>query len=348
MPQPLPRPNPHHLSTNAIVQSAYNRCLDLEARHEQVEKMVPLQVLVSARFLGYMLLEAPTDPGRQDFAWEIYRCSSDSDDAMQKLAQLYVEHLLRLFRRNKGRTLTPRSHPSAPSFDTQRQAFSGLLEATPSSHDKAKKRALYRDHYRCIISGKIDTASVNAGLVVPQPGELEGKTQASHIFDRSTNEGLGDPNKSAYAASAHAVLLRFGQLRSIEELNGAGVHRLQNVLTLETGLHEFFDSLEIWLEKIDADDPDRHRYKLAAIRPSIPEYGRQIELTTPDPVEYPLPDPRYLRLHAACARVAHLSGAGEYIEKALRDIEDIGVLANDGGSDALYHALVRQQDIVAY
>lgn len=65
--------------------------------------------------------------------------------------------------------------------------------------------------------------------------------------------------------------------------------------------------------------------------------ANEIELTTPDPVEYPLPDSRYLALHAACARVAHLSGAGEYIEKVLRDIESIGVLANNGGSDPLYN-----------
>jgi hypothetical protein len=36
-----------------------------------------------------------------------------------------------------------------------------------------------------------------------------------------------------------------------------------------------------------------------------------------------------------------LSGAGEYIDKVLRDLEVIGVLANDGASDALYHALAR-------
>jgi hypothetical protein len=62
----------------------------------------------------------------------------------------------------------------------------------------------------------------------------------------------------------------------------------------------------------------------------------------------PLPDPRYLALPAACASVAHLSGAGEYIDKVLRDIERIGVLANDGPSDALYHALVRHRDVEVY
>ena len=129
-----------------------------------------------------------------------------------------------LVRRNKGRTPTPRSHPSAPSFDFQKQAFSGLLETTPSKHDKAKKKvhmyaplilsrisslpeqALFRDGYRCILSGKLDFTSVNANLVVPKPGEKETTTEASHIFDRSTNEDLDDA-KRVLISSLHLILL---------------------------------------------------------------------------------------------------------------------------------------------
>ncbi|EIW65116.1 uncharacterized protein TRAVEDRAFT_110998, partial [Trametes versicolor FP-101664 SS1] len=52
-----------------------------------------------------------------------------------------------------------------------------------------------------------------------------------------------------------------------------------------------------------------------------------------------LPDPRYLRLHAACARVAHLSGAAECIAKILRE-EAIKVLASDGGSSSLLNYIL--------
>ena len=53
-----------------------------------------------------------------------------------------------------------------------------------------------------------------------------------------------------------------------------------------------------------------------------------------------MPDPRYLALHAACARVAHLSGAAEYIERRYRELEDIKVLARNGTSaDMLSFAL---------
>lgn len=53
------------------------------------------------------------------------------------------------------------------------------------------------------------------------------------------------------------------------------------------------------------------------------------------------PDPQLLALHASCARVCHRSGAAEYIDKIVRDIEEVGVLAHDGHSaDLLYNALL--------
>jgi hypothetical protein len=55
----------------------------------------------------------------------------------------------------------------------------------------------------------------------------------------------------------------------------------------------------------------------------------------------PLPNPRYLELHAAAAHVAHLSGAAEYINKILRDLEEIKVLSEDGSSTDLLDAVLQ-------
>jgi len=45
-----------------------------------------------------------------------------------------------------------------------------------------------------------------------------------------------------------------------------------------------------------------------------------------------LPDPRYLRLHAAICRVARMSGAAEYLDSYDREQEEISVMAPDGTS----------------
>lgn len=64
--------------------------------------------------------------------------------------------------------------------------------------------------------------------------------------------------------------------------------------------------------------------------------------TSPDPDLLPYAFPLLLELYAACAEVAHLSGAEEYIDKFDRDADGLKVLATDGSSsDISTHALLR-------
>jgi hypothetical protein len=50
-----------------------------------------------------------------------------------------------------------------------------------------------------------------------------------------------------------------------------------------------------------------------------------------------LPDPRYLKMHAACCRVAHLSGAAEYFDKFVDDLDEgrSKVLSEDGSGSGI-------------
>jgi hypothetical protein len=41
---------------------------------------------------------------------------------------------------------------------------------------------------------------------------------------------------------------RFGQVLGVDELNGADIHRMENVMTMEVGLRNWFDTLGIWFE----------------------------------------------------------------------------------------------------
>jgi hypothetical protein len=45
-----------------------------------------------------------------------------------------------------------------------------------------------------------------------------------------------------------------------------------------------------------------------------------------------LPNPDYLEIHAACCRIAYLTGATEHMNEILEDLEDMQVLSNDGSS----------------
>jgi hypothetical protein len=72
------------------------------------------------------------------------------------------------------------------------------------------------------------------------------------------------------------------------------------------------------------------------IKASNPIYLRgcqanPITLTSQHP-DLLLPNPTYFKIHAACCKVAHLSGATEYIENTLNNLEDIGVLSQGGSA----------------
>jgi hypothetical protein len=38
---------------------------------------------------------------------------------------------------------------------------------------------------------------------------------------------------------------------AFEELNGTGIHRLENVITLNYDAHTFFDTFQLWLEPVE-------------------------------------------------------------------------------------------------
>lgn len=50
-------------------------------------------------------------------------------------------------------------------------------------------------------------------------------------------------------------------------------------------------------------------------------------------LEYPLPDPSLLRVHAAIAKFLHINGMGERIDKIMRDRENIRCLATDSSTN---------------
>ena len=84
-----------------------------------------------------------------------------------------------------------------------------------------------------------------------------------------------------------------------------------------------------------------NEYKLAAADSlALSGFKEVVKFSTDDPDDLPVPSRDYLALHAACAKVAHLSAAAEYIDFVTREIEETLVLSSDGASAAaLEHAI---------
>jgi hypothetical protein len=117
----------------------------------------------------------------------------------------------------------------------------------------------------------------------------------------------------------------------IQLIEGTNIDRPYNALTLSVGFHRDFGSLKVYFEK----ELGMHRYTikttkpLLRFRPTLPT-TRDLFLAPDYNIEPPLP--RLLAIHRACCLIMHLSGAGEYIDKVLRDMEDISV-RSDGTTE---------------
>src|SRR6201999_2160227 len=108
-----------------------------------------------------------------------------------------------------------------------------------------------------------------------------------------------------------------------------------NAITLTHYFHDEFGKFEIFFEPY-GDQP--HTYQIKSVYtgllcPAILPVVRTLFLTdtrTIDP-----PSPRLLAIHRAIAHILHLSGAGGYIERILRDLDEGEVVAD--GSTPLGH-----------
>jgi len=365
---PLPKDPPRVRGASATVFGAYPQVYRLERKEQNVlERLERLERLeksanksakksankfdnqkkrvINARILGYLMLEGPSDNACQGVALEVNSCGGD-EEKMLAIGEMYFNFYIRSFKMYKGRTPAPSNHASRPSFDTRKAMIKGMLVQAPQNHQQAKANALVRDGFRCVISGVYDWDSVEGNKELGMEVERDayvvtGTTQCAHIFPESTNANIYGSNAQAdkheYASGVWAVMERFGSRQTLIELNGSEIHRLENILTLDPSVHTLFDKLQLWLEHVASGPPNTYRLcSLPSFRVD-PRWKRTVTFTTPDPVKLPVPSPWYLDLHAACCRVAHLSGAGECIDKILRDMEDIQVLSQDGASAEILH-----------
>ncbi|KAJ3515226.1 hypothetical protein NLJ89_g1890 [Agrocybe chaxingu] len=339
--QPL-LPNPYIDVVQSAFYSAYDQCLQAEQAAGSDSKL-----LVYARCLGYLIREAPNDEARRRVSEEILLCEG-APEPMNLLAQFYIDHLFRLFRQTKDRTPPPSHHSSPPSEDL----FSSTVDRAPKDHTAAKNAALRRDNYRCMVSGVADWHSFkkmtdDEKAVHNFTGVFDiSYTNFCHVFPPSTNwylkpEEHGHP-KTHYSGNVWGIVNCFGGINVLNELNGDTVHRLSNGLTMSVALRHFFDDLHLWFEEIPNKPHTYHVCSTAPRLPGLSHLGQHPVVTFATTTDLELPDPKYLRLHAAVCRVAHMSGVARYLDLYDRELEERKVLATNGSSGELLSSQLRR------
>lgn len=129
---------------------------------------------------------------------------------------------------------------------------------------------------------------------------------------------------------AAIVILNMFDLGVVHLIKGTEINRPYNGITLTTSMHDWFGKYRIFFERI-ADSPP-HTYRIGTSLP--PALARSLPVTRTLFVHPTIDSPseRLLALHYAIAHILHLSGAGEYIDKILRDMET-GIVRGDGSTE---------------
>lgn len=70
------------------------------------------------------------------------------------------------------------------------------------------------------------------------------------------------------------------------------------------------------------------------------QFIKEVVFTNHAPDDIPLPSKKYLTLHAACCKVASMSGAAEFLDGVDRDFEETDALASDGRSAHVLSAAI--------
>jgi hypothetical protein len=270
-----------------------------------------------SRVLGHLVLEAPTDIGRDWVCRRILGCADEL--ALARLAQKYIFTFVAAFKAFAG-------PPSPSRGGLERGAFGGSSISTPagdrgaggaalSTYQEKRMLALQRDTYRCVITGVYSAPFIRAAVHTgPPTSEME----ATFIIPPSVNI---------------RTLARYAGFSGDDPLcePAPSFYHVDNLLTLDDDAADEFRSLNVWLEATGREG----EYQIITWNPSTLGASRRqttVAFSTADPGARPVPSVHYLRLHAACARVAHKSGAAVYIEALARDLATLSVLAEDGSS----------------
>ncbi|QSS52363.1 hypothetical protein I7I53_07977 [Histoplasma capsulatum var. duboisii H88] len=313
----------------------YNRPLLLRYTYEYARSDLSQDMVLSAfvNWLGFSI-----DGGAINFRDE------DVADNLRERLMEFADFLLdNFFTPLKAAGL----HTSQPSPPAPLPAVQGAIDGeqkyvgTPDRLSTLRGACLIRDHYRCVISHKFDLTEAlkrfkNHGTDAqdeegnPLHRQSFDSLQVAHILPHALMK-LGQDSQLSESKRATLNILDMFDHGVVRLIEGIDIDRPFNAITLSPSLHTLFGGFEIFFEPVPSQ---LHTYQ---VKPFLPEIFPDLPVTR---TLYPSVDctidaplPRFFAIHSAIAHILHLSGAGEYIDKILRDLENIG--GHGGGSTEL-------------
>ncbi|KIJ97904.1 hypothetical protein K443DRAFT_9560 [Laccaria amethystina LaAM-08-1] len=286
---------------------------------------------VNRRLLKALLEYAPTTEGKEVIASDII-AASEEEDGLTQLARFYTTGLI-LPLKGGGRTPQVSFH-SSQDIEIKSTADDIAVDLEAAKRDQTlKEQTLHRDGYRCVVTRRPEESTISlCPDFDPRGGAFN--TIAAHILPFSLMSI--DNNKALFKkATIWAVIESFTNIK-FAELSGDNFNSLTNVITLDGGVHHFFGQLKVWFEAV-SDKPTTYIFRKSKeyLLGDIVNDGDKVTFASVDPHLYPLPDRRYLTLHAAVAKVVHMAGMAEYLDDLTREYENIRVLSDESHAEYL-------------
>ncbi|KAI1795040.1 hypothetical protein LXA43DRAFT_61845 [Ganoderma leucocontextum] len=234
------------------------------------------------------------------------------------MGEFYKNHLLRPFRKYKGRTPQIASHPSEPSFRLTKEEVSQMVFMTPRNYHESRNQATIREDYRCIATRILDkTYARTLRMAGPMVGEYVEALECCHIFAESIDTDIDGCENSK---NRWTLLKRLGYDDVVSNFATSDkTHSLENVMMVTRRVHDDIDTLDLWFEPIE-NVPNRYRMCSIWALPYGLQDGHEVTFQSADP-RLPLPNPHYLAIHATCCRVSHLSGTSGLFAELEKDLE---------------------------
>jgi len=351
-PQPLPANN---YTNGTAIRKAYDTCRSLEESESwnifaadllkvySEEIMRDMTPTVAGRVLGYGLLLAPSEDGRAALVRDINGCEDDPE-LLGGLAHLYVFGLIRVFYNPKGPSpAISASQSPRGSFEAAVERYEHLIRKPGITSQELRELVSFRDENRCVLTGALNT------VVADSQTKKHDVIFLAHIISQSLPADENVPVKFNWAKTAGALIERFGGFSTREVLGEQNLNSPRNAFMASGAPHQQFDGLNIWLTPakdehgviiLDSYDVSScyGEHWLATmgtgVKSQITFQSKQIGTHT-----IPAPDPRIIALHAACAKIAHMSAAAEPLEVVFRNPESIRVLTDDGAFQYVVGAL---------
>jgi hypothetical protein len=209
---------------------------------------------------------------------------------------------------------------------------------TPERLSTLREACLLRDRHRCVVSRAFDKAEAitrfrGQGPAVdddsnPLVGNTYQHVETAHIIPyclTKTVDGKMDEHKKAAI-----VILNMFDLGVVHLIEGTAMNRPYNAITLSLEIHQSFGQYHIYFDRVPDTPPSTYRigtFLPPGLEDLLPVTRTLFTHPTIDP-----PSERLLALHRAIGHILHLSGAGDYIDKILKDMED-GVVRGDGSTE---------------